>query len=276
MICAPGGVEPSNESRSIRTPSNRPTSPTTSHWKITVTERPSTPTKDLSTHPSTPPVESIDHSKYDTPIDGPDETFRLLDLPAELQSLVIRHALGGLYDITLNHERISMLRSIYRIVGISASTLPLLLTSHHIHNLTSPIRHTLFTGRLILNSVFILVPLRRQARFEWLRTHTRILHFSDSSVHPERWGRYFDTFEGLKTIEIEFPIVKKLDHAVKLDDVLGGKEDQRLVGCLDRFMISLLGGYGLEFWITARFALKEGLGDWDGVVVSNVFILVEG
>lgn len=220
------------------------------------------------------PLASSPELKHQTQHDATatdlDRKFRLLDLPVELQRLVIYHALNGPYDITLTYERISMLRSTFKVLGIPPTTLPLLLTSHHISDLTSKWHVSLFTGRLVLNSVFILVPLRRQSRFEYLRTHTRILHFSDSSVHPERWGRYFDSFGALRQIEIEFPMVKKLDVELPLDDVLGGREDQRLIGCLDRFMVSLLGGSGLKFLITARFALKEGFGDWSGVVVSGL------
>ena len=179
--------------------------------------------------------------------------FPLLDLPLELQRHVLYHALGGPagYDITLEYERLTMLRSRFHILGIPSVNL--LLASKHIFNLAHPLRQAQFTGRLILNSVFILVPLRRQDRFQWLRNHTKILHFSDSSVHPERWSRYFDSFANLQRLEIDFAVVKKLEfvpnadgdgqglrEAMTLERVLQRKEDEALLASLDSFRIALV------------------------------------
>jgi len=201
---------------------------------------------------------------------GTTQRFALLDLPLELQRLVFYQYFGGFYDITLEHERLSMLRSRFHVLGIPP--LDLVLTSKYIHAHAAPIRHSLFTGRLILNSVFILVPLRRQERFLWLREHTRILHFSDSSVHPERWSTYFGALQSLGRLEIVFPSVirPRLKRATpsrrskisawSVEDVLSGKKevDEWLIGTLDEFRLTLLNqlreGH-LEVVVTQRYGL---------------------
>lgn len=205
--------------------------------------------------------------------------FRLLDLPLELQRLVFYHYFGGPYDITLDNERLTMLRSRFHVLGVPP--LDLLLTSQHICTHAAPIRHSLFTGRLVLNSVFILVPLRRQERFQWLRDNTRILHFSDSSVHPERWGRYFGVLQGLRRLEIVFPSVIKLGTTNRLsafddwgaEDVMDGRGevDEWLIGSLDKFRLTLVDQLRegmLEVVVTQRYDLKRGTGE-EEIVVSR-------
>lgn len=189
-----------------------------------------------------PQTASQTSDRTPTPIFRPNE-FRLLDLPVELQRLVIYHYFGGPYDITLENERLTMLRSRFHVLGMPRSEL--CRVSKHIHSHAAPMRPALFTGRLILNSVFILVPLRRQDRFQWLRDHTRILHFSDSSMHPERWARYFDGLAALQKLEIAFPWPIKLEDldekGLAVKDLISGRGDAMLVGALDAFRLTLVG-----------------------------------
>lgn len=197
--------------------------------------------------------------------------FPLLDLPVELQRLIFYHYFGGSYDITVDYERLTMLRSKFHILGVPSSAL--LRVSKHVHDHAASVRRDTFSGRLILNSVFILIPLRKQARFEWLRANTRILHFSDSSVNPERWSRYWDSFTALKRLEICFPGIKEVESAVSLEDILSGKQDAALVGSLDVFRISLvdqLREAKLEVVVRQKFCAKseENRALWDGLVVS--------
>lgn len=194
--------------------------------------------------------------------------FRLLDLPVELQRLIFLHYFDGRYDITLEYERLTMLRSRFHVRGVPPCDL--LLVSKHVHKHAAPLRQSLFTGRLILHSVFILVTLRRSDRFNWIKAHTRILHFSDSSVHPERWNRYYICFPELQRLEIDFPTVKRLE-AVNLDEILNGKEDDLLVASMDAFQLSLvdqLREQRIEVILSQRYCLKDGLEGWRGTVVS--------
>lgn len=181
------------------------------------------------------------------------DPFRLLDLPLEIQRLIVFHCLGGVdYDITVECERLTMLRSRYLIIGYP---LPgLLYVSRHLYDLTAEIRHQMFSGRLVLNSVFTLIPLKRQARFEWLRHHTRFLHFSDSSINPERWSTYFDCFRNMKRLEVHFPNSKKIsplsrtglhsdedtNNVRSAEEVLNGAYDEAMVSSLDKFKLALL------------------------------------
>jgi len=195
--------------------------------------------------------------------------FRLLDLPVELQRLVFFHYFGGWYDITLEYERLTMLRSRFHVKGVPPHDL--LLVSKHVYEHAAPLRRSLFTGRLILHSVFILVTLRRSERFAWLKDNARILHFSDSSVHPERWSRYYGCFPDLRRLEIDFPMVKKLGVPVDLTKILDGTEDDMLIASMDAFQLSLVDQLRegrIEVILSQRFSLKEGLEDWRGVVVS--------
>lgn len=198
------------------------------------------------------------------------EPFRLLDLPLEMQRLIISHCLGGVdYDITVECERLTMLRSRYLIIGYP---LPgLLYVCRHLSNLTSEIRHQLFSGRLVLNSVFTLIPLKRQARFEWLRCHTRFLHFSDSSINPERWSTYFDCFKHMQRLEVHFPNSKSLSPVPPTDlrkdkypdllrstrEVLDGAYDEIMISSLDKFKLALLAQLRhnkIEVFIWQRFS----------------------
>ncbi|KAK5089370.1 hypothetical protein LTR70_007082 [Exophiala xenobiotica] len=223
---------------------------------------------------------------------NPSSCFPLLSLPLELQRLILTHALGGPhgYNITLENERLTMLRSRFHVYGLPP--ISLLLVSRHLHTHAAPIRAALFTGRLILNSVFILVPLRRQERFAWLREHTRILHFSDSSVHPERWGRYFGVLGGLRRLEIVFGGVVRVgrdkDAGVgvgvgvgfagqgwSVQRVMGGgrEVDEWLVGSLDGFRLALVDQLRegrLEVVVTQRYDLKGGMvGDEEEEIVVS-------
>lgn len=196
--------------------------------------------------------------------------FPLLDLPVELQRLIYYHYFGGSYDITVDYERLTMLRSKFHILGVPSTDL--LRVSKHVYEHAAGARRDAFSGRLILNSVFILVPLRKQPRFEWLRLNTTILHFSDSSVHPERWSRYWDSFSSLKRLEICFPKIKEPDCVVELGDVLAGKVDEQLVASLDVFRMSLVDQLRedrLEVVVRQKFCAKkeEGMALWDGLVV---------
>lgn len=203
--------------------------------------------------------------------------FALLDLPVELQRLVFYHYFGGSYDITVDSERLTMLRSKFHVIGVPSTAL--LRVSKHVHRHAASVRRDTFSGRLILNSVFILIPLGKQPRFEWLRDNTTILHFSDSSVHPERWSRYWDSFTSLKRLEICFPKIKEVDCAGRLDDVLSGKVDEALLESLDVFRMSLVDQLRedrLEVVVRQKFCAKSGEQEplWEGLVVSlSVFLL---
>lgn len=204
-------------------------------------------------------------------------TFRLLDLPIELQRLVFFHYFGGEYDITLDYERITMLRTRFHIHG--QPPINLLLVNKYINDHTAAMRKSLFSGRLVLNSVFILIPLQRQERFQWLRDHTRILHFTDSSVRPERWARYFESFKGLRRLEIDFPMVKKLERegGLDLEDVMNGKEDDLLLSSLDEFRMALveqLRDGRVEVVVKQRYSLCEASASSSGgCVVSTRYTL---
>lgn len=194
--------------------------------------------------------------------------FPLLDLPIELQRLVYFHYFGGYYDITLEYERLTMLRSRFHVNGIPAYDL--LLVSKHVCEHAGPLRLSLFTGRLILHSVFILVTIRRSERFVWLKDHTRILHFSDSSVHPERWSGYYSSFQALRRLEIDFPRIKRLEYG-DLDRIMNGMEDDMLIASMDAFQLSLVDQTRegkIEVILSQRFALKDGVEGWQGIVVS--------
>lgn len=214
--------------------------------------------------------------------------FPLLDLPIEIQRLIFYHYIGGAYNITLEHERLTMLRSRFSITGIPAYDL--LLTCKHFYEHAAPMRKTLFTGSLILHSVFILVPLKRQDRFKWLRENVQCLHFSDSSVHPERWSTYYESFTNLRRLEIDFPLVRKLSRQpnsdsgkcesfVKLEDVLEGKEDDLLSTSLDQLQMSLLASLSsgrLEVFLTQKYTVppRSGLATMSAVQNGNVVSLV--
>lgn len=222
----------------------------------------------------------------DQPVNMPTQhwfQFPLLDLPIEIQRLIFYHYLGGSYDITLEHERLTMLRSRFSITGIPSYDL--LLTCKHFYEHAGPMRRSLFTGSLILHSVFILVPLKRQDRFRWLRENVQCLHFSDSSVHPERWSTYYESFRNLRRLEIDFPLVRKLlssatsgqgdGGGIKLEDVLEGKEDTLLSTSLDELQMSLLASLStgrLEVFVTQKYNIPPGLGlaSMDAVQKGNV------
>lgn len=218
---------------------------------------------------ASPPLPAMDSKAH----------FPLLDLPVELQRLVFYHYFGGSYDITVDSERLTMLRSKFHVIGVPSTNL--LCVSKHVHRHAASVRRDTFSGRLILNSVFILIPLGKQVRFEWLRENTTILHFSDSSVHPERWSRYWDSFCRLRRLEICFPKIKEVgmgldreeDGTARLEDVLAGKLDQVLLGSLDVFRMSLvdqLRDDRLEVMVRQKFCAKRRDGEqpsWDGLVV---------
>lgn len=219
-------------------------------------------------------------------IDTEEPQFPLLDLPVELQRLVFYHYFGGTYDITVDSERLTMLRSKFHVLGMPSTAL--LRVSKHVNRHATSVRRDSFSGRLILNSVFILIPLGKQSRFEWLRENTTILHFSDSSVHPERWSRYWDSFCSLRRLEICFPKVKEVEcgggdgvgggtnapRGIGLAEILDGKVDDVLLGSLDLFRMCLVNQLRedkLEVVVRQKFCAKGRDGEmpaWDGLVVS--------
>lgn len=195
--------------------------------------------------------------------------FRLLDLPAEIQRLIYAQYYGS-WEVTLEYERLTMLRSRFHMTGVPP--IDLLLTAHVVSDVARPMRWQCFSGRLILNSVFILVPLRRQERFAWLRDNVRTLHFSDSSVHPERWNRYYDSFVNLKRLEIEFPRIIELECAT-LTDLMQGRQDEILVESLDTFRLALVEqsqAGTMEVVVGQRYTCRPGvLNRWSGILVSG-------
>lgn len=200
----------------------------------------------------------------------PKQPFRLLDLPVEIQRMVFEQYFGS-WDVTLDYERLTMLRSKFLIKGVPP--VDLLLVSRSVYHECKDIRLSTFNGRLNLNSVFILVPLRRKERFDWLRQNVRILHFSDASVHPERWNRYYDNFPTLQRLEIEFPYVRGLDHrCAVLSDVLDGRHDDVLLESLDSFRLALVDQLSetLRVWVSQKYCLQEMVGGWKGILVRSV------
>ncbi|KAK5075392.1 hypothetical protein LTS08_001540 [Lithohypha guttulata] len=237
-----------------------------------------------------PHVHTVSESHQNNNSTKPPSHFPIVDLPLELQRLIFYHYLGGPYDITLENKRINMLCSRFLIFGIPSNAL--LLTCRHFNDHAGPMRKALFTGRLVLHSVFILVDLNRRERFEWLRKNIQCLHFSDSSVHPERWSRYFDSLTSLRRLEINFPIVKRLrvpascvggdeEPAVRVEDLLMGREDALLLANLDPFQMALvesLSSRRLEVVVTQKYACGRKTSDTarevnqnqDGVIVVEI------
>lgn len=199
--------------------------------------------------------------------------FRLMSLPLEIRRLVYEHYCGS-WEVTLDYERLTMLRSKFNVLGVPP--LDLLLASKTLYHEARDIRLHTFNGRLNLNSVFILVPLRKKDRFDWLRRNVRTLHFSDSSVHPERWNRYYDNFPNLQRLEIEFPHVIGLDgRCGKLDEVLQGRHDGLLLQSLDMFRLALVDQLSemVQVIVSQRYCLKEAVGGWKGNLVSFLVVV---
>lgn len=207
----------------------------------------------------------------------PSRPFRLLALPLEIQNLIYTHYFGR-WSVTLDYERYSMLRS--RLEVRDVPSMKILRVSRHVSRTADEIRMRCFTGRLFLNSVFVLVSLRKKTGFEWLKRHVRILHFSDSSVRPERWYRYYESFVGLERLEIDFPRLIKIGaeaDCLDLESVLSGERDDVLLTAnLEDFRTSLIGelGRSLMVVISQTYCLNELLmGEgWRGVLVRFVIL----